>query len=325
MDALSSVLTTVHLSAGAFLHAEFTAPWCVRSQVGPEDFGSQGRPPSHLMAYHYVLDGRLLLGVGDAPLQPVEAGEIILLPRNPPHVLTSAARLPAQVVDHLVQAPDGSGLARLRYGGGGATTEVICGYIGCEVPDNPLLQTLPEILTLRIADGAWIEQSFQRAAREAASLRPGSATALGKLAELLFIEAVRHYLDTSSNREQGWLAGLRDPQVGKALALLHGQHARHWTTEALASAVGLSRSAFAERFTQLIGQPPMRYLCHWRLLLAAQQLREGRTLARIAEDIGYASEAALNRAFRQHFGLPPAAWRRRHALAAAQSANLPLR
>lgn len=313
MDALSSVLTTVHLSAGAFLHAEFTAPWCIRSQVGPEDVWSQGLPPTHLMAYHYVLGGRLLLGVGDAPLLAVEAGEIILLPRNPPHILASAARMPAQVIDHLLQPPDGSGLARLRYGGGGATTEVICGYIGCEVPNNPLLQTLPDILTLRIADDAWIEQSFQRAAREAASHQPGSVTALSKLAELLFIEAVRHYLDTSSNREHGWLAGLRDPQVGKALALLHGQHARHWTTEALASAVGLSRSAFAERFTHLIGQPPMRYLCHWRLLLAAQQLREGRTLARIAEEVGYASEAALNRAFRQHFGLPPAAWRRRYA------------
>lgn len=324
MDALSSVLKTVHLSAGAFLHAEFRAPWCVRSQVGPEDFGAQ-TPPTHLMAYHYVLAGRLLLGVGDAPLLPVEAGEIILLPRNPPHILTSAARLPAQAVDHLVQAPDGSGLARLRYGGGGATTQVICGYIGCEVPDHPLLQTLPDTLTVRIADGAWIEQSFQRAAVEAASQRPGAAMALGKLAELLFIEAVRHYLDRLPGGEQGWLAGLCDAQIGKALTLLHGQPARHWTTEALASAVGLSRSAFAERFSHLIGQPPMRYLCHWRLLLAAQQLREGRSLARIAEDVGYASEAALNRAFRQQFGLPPAAWRRRQSALAQRPADPPLR
>jgi AraC-like DNA-binding protein len=318
MDALSHVLAAVRLSAGAFLHAEFSAPWCIRAQVSAEDCRLAGGPAQHLMAYHYVLDGRLLLGVDNAPLLPLEAGEIVLLPRNEPHLLASAAGLPARVIDHLIQPPLASGLASLRHGGGGATTHLICGFLSCEVPDNPLVQTLPAALKLRVGNspgGVWIEQAFRLAAEESASQRQGAGTVLNKLAELLFIEAVRRYLAELPSGHQGWLAGLRDPQVGKALALLHKHPGEHWTTEALARAVGLSRSAFAEHFRALIGQPPMRYLAHWRLQLAAVQLREGRSLAQIAYDIGYGSEAALNRAFRQHYGQPPGIWRREHATA----------
>jgi AraC-like DNA-binding protein len=319
MDALSHVLAAVHLSAGAFLHAEFSAPWCIRAQVNAEDCRLAGAQPAHLMAYHYVLDGRLLLGIDDAPLLPLEAGEIVLLPRNDPHLLASASGLPARVIDHLIQSPaQGSGLASLRHGGGGARTHLICGFLGCAVPDNPLVQTLPSVLKLQVGNspgGAWIEQAFRLAAVESAGQRQGAGTALNKLAELLFIEAVRRYLEALPSDRHGWLAGLCDPQVGKALALLHRQPAEHWTTEALARAVGLSRSAFAERFSRLIGQPPIRYLAHWRLQLAAAQLREGRSLAQIAYDIGYGSEAALNRAFRQHYGQPPGSWRKEHAAA----------
>ena len=319
MDALSQLLEVVRLCAGAFLQAELTEPWSIRAQVGPEDCPLPGQIPACLMAYHYVLDGRLWLGLDGQPPLAVGAGEIILLPRNPPHVLSSDPRLPAQRIEPLVQPALGGGLARLRHGGGGARTRLICGFIGCEVPDNPLLRLLPASLGLRVAPGTWIDLSFRRAVAEVAGQHPGSAAVLARLAELLFIEAVRSYLETLPETHSGWLAGLRDPQIGRALALLHGEPGRPWTTEALARAVGLSRSAFAARFTHLLEQPPMRYLCAWRLQLAARQLREGRGLARIATDVGYGSEAALNRAFRHHFGVPPATWRRQH------SANPPLR
>jgi AraC-like DNA-binding protein len=146
---------------------------------------------------------------------------------------------------------------------------------------------------------------------EAAGARAGSATVLAKLSELLFVEAVRRCIDTLPQNEKSWLAGLRDRFVGRALSLLHAQPARAWTVEELARKVGLSRSALAQRFSDFVGHPPMQYLARWRLQIAAQQLRLGeKSLAAVAEQVGYDSEAAFNRAFKREFGMPPASWRR---------------
>lgn len=313
MDVLSEVFAAVRFSGGVFLDAEFTAPWCVASQVGPEDFDAQGGMPAQLIAYHYVIDGRLLVRVGDAPPLPVLAGEIVLLPRNDAHVLGSAADLRPVVIDSQVQPPGERTPAVLRHGGGGEPTHIICGYLGCDVPDNLLLQTLPPLLKLAVRDGAggaWLEDSFRHAAAEFAVSGSGSAAVLGKLAELLFVEGVRRYVAALPEGQRGWLAGLRDRLIGRALALLHGRVAHPWTTEELARAVGLSRSAFAARFTALIGQPPMRYLAGWRLQLAAVRLRESTAAtAQIAAEVGYESDAAFNRAFKRAFGTTPAAWR----------------
>lgn len=315
MDALSDVFSAVRLSGGVFLDAEFTAPWSVVSQVGPEEFRSQGEMPAHLIAYHYVVAGRLFVRVADAPALEVCAGEIVLLPRNDQHVLASAPALEPVVIDALVQAPTDSAPASLRYGGGGEPTRIVCGYLGCDVPHNPLVATLPQMLKLGVRKGAggeWIEQSFRHAAEEFAGGGIGSAAVLGKLAELLFVEVVRRYLATLPEGQTGWLAGLGDRMVGRALGLLHARAAYPWTTEELAREVGLSRSAFAERFTGLIGVPPMQYLTNWRLQLAAIRLRESATsTAQVACEVGYESDAAFNRAFKRAFGTTPAAWRRR--------------
>lgn len=317
MDALADVLATVRLSAVVFLHAEFTAPWCIVAKVGPEDCRPLGVLPAHIIAYHYVIDGQLYLELADEPPLLLTAGDVVLLPRNDEHRLASSPRLRPVTVDALVQVADSPGLAQLHYGGGGAATHIICGFLGCAVADNPLLATLPAVLPLGVSDGlagSWVEQSFRLAAAEFAADSLGSVTLLNKLAELLFVEAVRRYLATLPREQTGWLAGLRDPFVGKSLALLHSRLAAPWTTEALSREVGLSRSAFAERFSKLIGQPPMTYLAHWRLQLAAARLRDGgASLAQIAYAIGYESEAAFNRAFKREFGLPPATWRKQYA------------
>ena len=161
---------------------------------------------------------------------------------------------------------------------------------------------------------AWLESSLRFATEEAASAHAGRATVLAKLSELLFVEAVRRYVETMPDDRRGWLAGLRDRFVARALTLMHGQPAHPWTVEELAHRVGMSRSALAQRFTDLLGVPPMQYLAEWRLQLAAQQLRLcDRTLASVAEDVGYESEAAFNRAFKREFGVPPATWRRNTA------------
>ncbi|WP_265942733.1 AraC family transcriptional regulator [Dechloromonas sp. A34] len=314
MDVLSDVFAAVRFSGGVFLDAEFTAPWCVVSQVGPEEFEAQGRMPAHLIAYHYVVDGRLFVRVGDGPALAVQAGEIVLLPRNDGHVLGSAPGLRPVIVDNLIHGPSPEAPALLRYGGGGEPTRIVCGYLGCEMPDNLLLKALPPLLKLGVRDGsggAWLESSFRHAAQAYGVSDSGSAAVLGKLAELLFVEGVRRYLAALPEGQTGWLSGLRDRMVGRALALLHGDVAHPWTTEELAQAVGLSRSAFAERFTGLIGVPPMRYLATWRLQLAAARLRESTaSTTQIAGEIGYESDAAFNRAFKRAFGTTPAAWRR---------------
>ena len=313
MDALSEVLRVVRLSGGLFLEAEFTAPWCVLSRVGPEDCGPSLSPPAHVVAYHVVTEGRLVVQVDGAPPRTVQAGEIVMLPRNDPHSLASAPGLDPIHSDDLVQTPAEGGLARIRHGGGGEATRMVCGYLGSETAWNPLIAALPRILALEIRDsgGAWIESSVRFAAAELTAGRTGSASVIAKLSELLFAEAVRRYVGALPDGQHGWLAGLRDPVVGRALTCLHERPAHAWTTEELAREAGLSRSAFADRFAELIGMPPMRYLGGWRMQMAARELRDGNLpIAKIAYEVGYESEAAFNRAFKRDFGVPPAAWRR---------------
>ncbi|MEW8659064.1 MAG: AraC family transcriptional regulator [Candidatus Thiodiazotropha endolucinida] len=313
MDALSDVMSAVRLTSNVFLDARFGAPWCIASQIGPEDCLPYGPMPAQIIAYHFVVDGHLFLQLdGEDPIEVV-AGEVILMPRNDRHALGSAPGLKPAVIDHLIQPPNGDTPAVLSVGGGGEETHVICGYMGCELPDNPLLAALPRVLRINTIDnvaGAWISESFRRAVEEFSTGGVGSTTVLSKLAELLFVEAVRRYLATLPDEQTGWLAGLRDAKVGKALAILHTQPAHAWTTDELASAVSMSRSAFAERFAMLVGIPPMRYLTHWRLQLAAVRLRESpRAIAQIAFEVGYESEAAFSRAFKNTFGITPGDWR----------------
>jgi AraC-like DNA-binding protein len=311
MDALSDVLRVIRLTGGVFLDAAFSAPWCLVSRVGPEDCPAKQLPPS-VVAFHYVIEGRMLVqGNGAAPLE-VSAGEMVLLPRNDPHLLASDAGLPPANPDPLVQQVEG-GLMRLVYGGGGAATRLVCGFVGAGVRRHPLLEALPAVFALDLNGkpcAEFVAASFRYAAQEVASGRAGSETVLGKLSELLFVEAVRHYAESMPPQQQGWLAGLRDPAVGRALALMHGDVARPWTTETLAAEVALSRSAFAERCTQLVGTPPIGYLTDWRMQVAAARLREThRAIAQIAAELGYESEASFTRAFKRAHGVAPGRYR----------------
>jgi AraC-like DNA-binding protein len=314
-DALSDVLRVVRLVGGVFLHAEFTEPWCVLSQATPEDCGPLMPEVEHLILYHYVLEGRLVVAVAGEPPVAIGAREAVVLPRNDEHRMGSHLDLaPVQAHEIIDLSADG-GLAAIRHGGGGARTRVVCGFLGCRSLDgSPLLGALPAVMRLDTREGAaaeWIRVSFAFAADEIAAGRPGSETVLAKLSEVLFVEAVRRCLDALPSEQTGWLAGLRDPFVGRSLALIHARPAEAWTVDELARAVGLSRSALADRFTRLIGAPPMHYLARWRLQLAARRLSSSHDpLARIAFEVGYESEAAFNRAFKRLFGAPPATWRK---------------
>ena len=215
----------------------------------------------------------------------------------------------------IIQPPKDGGLFSIRHGGAGGRTRMICGFLGCASAEgNPVISTLPSLLKLNVEQGGaaeWIRSTFQYAAEEVSAGRPGSETVLAKLSELLFVEAVRRYAEALPDGQTGWLAGLREPYVARALALLHRDITRRWTVDDLGREVGLSRSALADRFIRLIGAPPMHYLANWRMQVATQQLRStSASLAQIAEIVGYDSEAAFSRAFKKAFGAAPATWRR---------------
>jgi AraC-like DNA-binding protein len=317
MDHVLDMLRSMRLTGGMFLDAEFSAPWCVTAQVGPEDCAPFTPTPLQIIAYHYVTVGRLLLKVeGQSPIS-VERGEIVVLPRNDPHVIGSSLTARPVGAGHLIRPSPEGGLARISYGGGGERTQMLCGFLGTDMPQNPVFTLLPSVLKLNVEDGAagaWMESSFRFAAHELALGAAKSPGILAKLAELLFMEAVRRFVATAPPDSSAWTAGIRDPVVGRALGLLHSQFRHPWTAENLAREVGLSRSAFAYRFNRLLGHPPMRYLARQRLMQAAVLLRETTDpVARIAHEVGYESEAAFNRAFKREHGAPPAEWRRAEA------------
>jgi AraC-like DNA-binding protein len=307
MDALSDVLRVARLTGGVFLNAEFFEPWCMSAQLAPEHCAPFLGPASHLICYHYVIEGRLSVRVGNEPPFELKPGEVVMFPQNDPHLLGSHLDLPPVSGVDVIVPPENEGLATVRLGGEGARTRAICGFLGCEQGENnPVISTLPASLHLNVESGGaaeWIRTTFQYAADEVAAGRPGSETVLAKLSELMFVEAVRRYAEDLPEDETGWLAGLRDPYVAR---IDHG-----WTVDELGREVGLSRSALADRFTRLIGQAPMQYLTNWRMQVAAQSLRTTNdSLAQIAEAIGYESEAAFSRAFKKAFGKAPATWRR---------------
>ena len=313
MDALSDVLSALRFSGAVFLDGEFTAPWCVYSRVSAEDFPKRTELPPSVVGFHYVIDGEMQVQIEHAAPVVVHAGEMVLLPRNDPHLLASESGLAPADPDPPVQRLEG-GLMRMVYGGGGAATRLVCGYIASEVRSHPLLEALPMAFALDVKNkpcAEWVAASFRFAAQEVASGRAASETVLAKLSELLFVEAVRHYAETLPPDRKGWFAGLRDPVVGRALALMHARVAHQWTSEELAVAVHLSRSAFAERFTQLVGVPPITYLTDWRMQLAAARLRDTpRPIAQIADELGYESEATFTRAFKRALCVAPGRFRR---------------
>lgn len=323
MDPLSDVLRSVRLAGGIFLDARFTAPWAVLARMTSDDCGAFLAAPAQLIAFHVVTAGRLQLTIPGTPPVDVRAGEIVLLPRNDEHTLASGPGLAAVPASTLIRPGPAGGVAQLRHGGGGEPAQIVCGFLATDGGFNPLLATLPRCLTLDIREAAaraWIEASVRFAAGELAAGRVGSAEVISRLSEVLLVEAVRHYAGTADGQAVGWLRGVNDDRIGRALALIHRDLATPWSAEALAREVAMSRSAFVERFSALVGTPPIRYLTVCRLQAARLQLRETRkSIAQLARAVGYESEQAFSRAFKREFGRSPAHWREREQEGAADA------
>lgn len=319
VDALSDALRVLRLNGAVFLDADFTAPWCVLSE-GSRPVSEPLPFRGNVMFFHLLTEGhcQVRLASGGETIA-LEAGDIVMMSRDDSHLMGSDLGLTPVHASNLVQPAAANGLMRVEYGGGGERTRFGCGFLICdERLSGPLLDSLPRILRIPLGDGpevGWMRNLMQAGNLETAAQRPGSATVLTKLSELLFVEGLRRYVESLPDGAKGWLGGVRDRFVGRALALMHERPEHEWTVDELAEKVGLSRSALSQRFTELIGQPPMQYLTRWRLTIAAQRLREEKTsIARVASDIGYDSEAAFSRAFKRALGESPAAWRRSMAV-----------
>jgi AraC-like DNA-binding protein len=250
----------------------------------------------------------------------VEAGEVIVFTRGDSHVMSSDASLRAEpnpesmYADGAAQQPFFANIGEH----GPITTKLVCGFLACDArPFNPLLDNLPPVIKVAAGKGSdtlWLGQFIHVASTESAERRAGGESVLARLSELMFIEVVRRHLESLPPEQVGWLAGLRDPFVGKALSLMHAKPAQNWTIEDLARDVGLSRSVLAERFNDLVGIPPMQYLANWRMQIASGLLSSGSAnIAAIAAEIGYGSEAAFSRAYKRMVGEPPSARRRPRA------------
>jgi AraC-like DNA-binding protein len=316
MEVLSEVLREVKLAGGVFLDVEFREPWCIAAR------GMYPRllmpDAEHFINYHLIVEGRCRIRLEQEPAAPeleLVAGDVVVLPHGDAQIMGSALQLAARPLGEVLTPPKRGEVVVAHYGGDGAATRVVCGFIACD-PHlcGPILSALPRLFRMSIAgspSGEWLQHSIRHSVAEASSLRAGADVILARLSEVLFVEALRCYVEALPPGQTGWLAGLRDPHVGKGLRLLHGRIDHPWTVDELAREVGCSRSVLAERFTHYVGQPPMQYLTKWRLARAASRLREGTArLARIAAEVGYESEAAFIRAFKREFGTPPAVWRR---------------
>lgn len=314
MDVLSDVLRTIRLEGALFLHAELGAPWCFQVPKGADiaqvlNPGAQG-----LAIFHLILQGQCWAQVqGGEPVR-LSSGDLVVIPHGDNHVVGSGLQHAAVEVSNVIQ-PRVPEMARARYGGDGEQTLIACGWFAYESGvSRMLIEQLPPLFSVRLRErpaGNWIEQSVSFVLTAGADGTPGSASVASKIAEVLLTEAVRGYIESMPTGNVGWLAGLRDAHAGRCLALMHAEPGRDWTIDTLAHEIHTSRSVLAERFTAAVGVSPMQYLTRWRMVLAAGLLRnQPGALGRIAEQVGYASEAAFIRAFKREYNISPGVWRK---------------
>jgi len=314
-DVLSDVLRSVRLTGAVYFDFDLSSPWVAEAPPSREIAASVMPGAQRVIEYHLIARGSCWgHAIGEPPIR-LQAGDLIVFPQGDAHVMCSEQGLRAEPDMSLFVRRTTLPMVYERGGGGPDRTRVICCFLGCdERPFNPLLTALPRTMHLSgagndAADG-WLAVLLNIAVRESATARAGRDNVLARMAELMFVEAVRRYVETLPAAQTGWLAGLRDPVVGRALAALHGSPAPAWTVESLARTVGVSRSVLADRFAEMVGQPPMQYLALWRMQLASRLLLEGAAAAEVAAMVGYESDAAFSRAFKKLVGEAPATWRR---------------
>jgi AraC-like DNA-binding protein len=307
MDTLSAALTSVNMTGAVFYNAAYTAPWGATIPAMADLAPMLSPETEQLVGYHLVAEGRATVRTEGLPDLRVEAGDIII--DGAPSKLVDASVL-------IRRSLEGKA-SEMPLADGGEVTRLVCGYFGCErYAARLFLAGLPKMIKINIrsdAAGGWLEMSIRHLLSEAESSRPGKSVLLSKMAEALFVETLRRYMELMPPEQLGWLAAARDPVVGNALALIHRRPCHPWRLAELAGEAGASRSTLAERFETFLGESALAYLARWRMQLAARKLQASRdTVLQVAMDVGYESESAFNRAFKREFGLPPARYRKRY-------------
>jgi AraC-like DNA-binding protein len=312
-DPLGEALHALRMSGAFYCASDFTEPW-----------GLTLPPLPGYLWFHVVTSGRVSLDVGDGELTTLQSGDLALVTQGAGHRLCSDPSAPAPGILDLPREEVSDRYEILRHGGGGALTRMMCGAVRFDHPAaRNLVALLPEVISLDGAatpDAAWMQGTLALIAAETKQPRPGGEAVVTRLADVLVIQAIRSWIETDPSAQAGWLGALRDKEIGHALSLIHGDPARAWTVAALADEVAMSRSAFAARFTELVGEPVMQYVTRWRMRVAVNALQdEGATVGELAHRLGYRSEAAFARAFKRVIGTAPGAVRRdgRPALIAA--------
>lgn len=343
MDVLSDVLRVVKLSAAVFFSAECSSPWAIESPI-PDLLTPVLMPEADcVVLFHILTEGSCIVECKELPVVKMSAGDVVIFPHGETHTMRSHAGVKAAPIGSVFPPGSSEGLREVAFGGGGDKSRFICGYLNCDQRFGPLTTALPTMLLVRsrddyaveaidgngvrparVAGGSrtWLGTTLKFTISEAKAARPGNAAMLGRLTELMFVEILRQYMQQLHAGQRGWLAGLNDTHVGKALRLIHANPERNWTVGELAREAATSRSVLAERFTELVGESPMRYLAGWRIQLAKQLLRDGVNISEVSERIGYESEAAFNRAFKRTTGSPPASWRRKMLAVATSLASI---
>lgn len=332
MDVLSEVLRVVRLSGAIHFSGEFRAPWSFVTSPPALMASRYKLAEGSITPFHVLVEGGCWVTSGDLPPLRIETGDVIVFPRGDQHVMASDLALTPVPIGKIYAPSDTGDVTCLTYGGTGAPSRFLCGYLHAGQQFEPLLGSLPAVLCVRVRDTGLMLETLDETGRQEhridhaqqawwlASLRylvaetenpgPGHGAVLARIAESLFVEILRWHLRHGTGSHRGWIAGLHDPQLARALGLLHAAPGRSWTVSALASEAATSRAALAKRFVDLIGQSPIQYLARWRMHLARHLLSETTLgIGEIAGRVGYESEAAFNRAFRRLVGAPPATWR----------------
>jgi AraC-like DNA-binding protein len=319
MDVLSDVLLAVRLTGAVFFDVDASSPFVTETPsiaaIGERVLAG----PQHVISFHVVTEGTCWAEVVDRSDHSVSlsAGDMVVFPRGDANIIASSPGMRGKPDPGRYDRPDDSALpfyVKITGEPGADRTRFVCGFLGCDArPFNPLLAALPRLVHAPVSEESrqWVAGLVDAAVRSSSTHTAGSEAMLAKLAELMFVEAIRSHIDLLPAGARGWLAGVRDPQVGAALRLMHGRPAELWTVQRLAQGVGMSRSAFMQRFSAYVRIPPMQYLARWRLQLAARMLETGTiSVAQASTAVGYQSEAAFNRAFKREVGLTPGTWRR---------------
>jgi len=302
-DPVGEALHSLRMSGTFYCRSVLTAPW-----------GVELPPMKDCLMFHVLTRGSCWVELDDAERVYVGEGDLVLLPHGEGHDIKDVRESDVVNIFDLPRELVSPRYEILQYGGGGALTQVICGAVCVEDElAKRVVRMLPKVIVLRSHDveNAWLPGLIEMMAAEARQLRPGGDTIITRVSDLLVVQAIRKWLDRESSAQSGWLGALHDEQIGKAIAQIHRNPTEAWTVESMAQGVGMSRSAFAARFMELVGQSPVRYLRQWRFALARRWLEEGdMPLADIAERLDYQSEAAFCRAFKKDTGWTPGQVRR---------------